>query len=92
MALNGAGARAAESRAEESGRAWADAVREGLEREGRRAAGGWPGTVSEARARVADLGEPAGASAGERDRLARVIYHAARSFWLMNRVAEDDGE
>lgn len=77
-----------EARAEEDGRAWADTVRTMLQSEGRAASGGWPGTISEARARVEGvMGAGDRPTPDERDRLARVLYHAARSFWLVNRDA-----
>ncbi len=76
----------------EAGRAWAAAVRSSLVQEGRRAAGGWPGTMTEARERLAQVvgAEPV-PSTGEVSRLVRVLYGAARECWLMNREsAEDD--
>lgn len=73
---------------EENGRAWADSVRAHLCSEGRAAAGGWPGTLSEARARLATItGTSAKPTADERDRLARLLYGAARQYWLVHREA-----
>ena len=63
-----------------AGRQWADAVRIALEAEGRPASGGWPGTMSEARAHLPDdLGRLA---SEEISRLTRVLYRAARDCWL----------
>lgn len=75
-----------DTRAVDAGRAWADAVRERLHAEGRRAAGGWPGTLSEAKARLVDtLGPGAMLSPEDQSRLARVLYAAARDCWMVHR-------
>jgi len=77
-----------EASAAERGREWAESVRARLEDESREALGGWPGTISEARARVEAIlprdGEP---HVQEREKLTRVLYHAARDLWLDKRVA-----
>jgi hypothetical protein len=70
------------------GQTWAEQWRQDLHREGRRAAGGWPGTLREARARVrrSILVEmtrrrmPA-ITAAERETAARTTYASARSEW-----------
>lgn len=83
--------RSLDARAEECGRKWADSVRGDLVREGRRAAGGWPGTMSEARTRLDVMVQPgARTSPTERERLARLLYGAARESWLVNRDARDE--
>ena len=71
------------------GHGWADHMREELRREGRTAAGGWPGTMREARTRVERLLLPALARAhlsettsDERLALTRGLYAAARRHWL----------
>ena len=76
---------------------WADRFREQLHRDGRPAAGGWPGTVAEARARVERLLLPAlvqkrmpQATSAERAELARALYAAARQRWLERREIEDE--
>jgi hypothetical protein len=76
---------------------WADRFREQLHRDGRPAAGGWPGTVAEARARVERLLLPAlvqrrmpQATSVERAELARALYAAARQRWLERREIEDE--
>ncbi|MEM9070080.1 MAG: hypothetical protein AAGE52_16350 [Myxococcota bacterium] len=70
-----------EEAAAEAGRTWAGKLRSTLAAEGRAAAGGWPGTMSEARARLPfPLGHGLGAE--ELARLTRVLYHAARDTWL----------
>jgi hypothetical protein len=88
-----AGRRGREARAESAGRDWAASVRLELHSEGRRAAGGWPGTMSEARAQVARTMGPTSSSApDEVSRLARILYSAARESWLLHRdpASEDD--
>jgi len=67
----------------DAGKAWAGAVRQELEDEGRTVAGGWPGTMTEARARASQLGA-AGLSAAERTRLARILYAAAKDTWAVS--------
>jgi len=76
------------ARAALDGRAWADAVRASLESEGRPAVGGWPGTLSEARAKVdAILVSTDGvATPTEREGLTRHIYQTARAHWLETRA------
>ena len=71
------------------GQSWARRSREALHREGRAAAGGWPGTVGEATAYVAQallseqhrLPNPMLTTA-ERELLARAVYASARHEWL----------
>jgi len=73
--------------AAESGARWAKTEREALHAEGRRAEGGWPGTLSQARNRVsgavARLAAPL--SYEEAAWLARTIYDCARREWLADR-------
>jgi hypothetical protein len=79
------------------GLAWARRCRADLLEEQRPAAGGWPGTMSEARAVVANrlaserkvfaLEFPNDA---EREQLARVAYGSARRDWLEHRCKDDD--
>jgi hypothetical protein len=76
--------------AAESGRAWAGDLSAQLRREGRRASGGWPGTLTEARSRVVGSigkGEPLPGRV-ELHRLTRILYQAARSSWLRQRDAD----
>jgi len=71
------------------GQSWAKRSREALHRDGRAAAGGWPGTVGEATAYVAlallsdqyRLPNPM-LTPAERDLLARAVYASARHEWL----------
>ena len=71
------------------GQSWARRSREALHREGRAAAGGWPGTVGEATAYVAQallsdqhrLPNPM-LTTTERELLARAVYASARHEWL----------
>lgn len=78
-------------RASDAGRSWAQSLRDDLALEGRRAAGGWPGTVSEARARTARLMEGSlfGKSPELREQVARALYAAARGGWLEWRERDD---
>lgn len=79
-------ARVGDDRAVDAGREWAAAVRSLLLGEGRSPAGGWPGTLTEARQRLAGaIGAADGRSHREIDRLARVLYSAAREQWLRDR-------
>lgn len=69
------------------GRAWAASWTERLHDEGRETTGGWPGTMSEARARFSawvrsELGERRAPSKDEIDALARMTYGSAREAWL----------
>jgi len=67
-----------------SGARWAQSERESLRAEGRRAEGGWPGTLSEARdhARVA-MGEIGGSLTYEElSWMTRAVYDSARRDWL----------
>lgn len=66
--------------------AWSVWWRAELRRQGRPIAGGWPGTLSEARARVArrvhvELGRQLAPTAQEIERAARTAYSAARDDW-----------
>jgi len=82
-----------EERATLAGRAWAADVRSQLQQEGRRAAGGWPGTMSEARTRMASaLGVATPVSPDERARLAKLLYGVAKECWLLGREPELEEE
>jgi hypothetical protein len=75
------------------GRSWADDVRVELERQGRRAVGMWPGTVSEARALATKLIQESfeGTETPElRERVAREVYAAARRGWGRWREPDED--
>jgi len=81
------------------GAAWALRAREQLCAEGRRAVGGWPGTMSEARARTrrALASEPLARKLGklgnpEIERTARATYAHARQVWLETADGEDEAE
>ena len=76
--------RALELAVDAAGKAWAVGFAEALGREGRSVAGGFPGTISEARARVVQCiaGRPRALSQSELDALTRRAYDAARRFWL----------
>ncbi len=72
-----------------TGDRWLLALREALRQEGRAAAGGWPGTVGEARARVeaylvAELGrrKMLSLTREELDSATRTAYARAKRGWL----------
>lgn len=84
-------------RANQAGQTWAGDVKLALESERRRPCGGWPGTLSEARARVAASVFPRIAPAGEApptleqvEDAARLVYAAARAAWLEQREPEEE--
>jgi len=82
-----------ESHSQIVGDAWAQNVALDLRREQRTAAGGWPGTMSEARARATAHFRGLSVSALTRDELenaARAVYQRARGRWLA--YARTDGE
>ena len=73
----------------DAGRGWVAALRTSLQAEGRKATGGWPGTLSEARFRTTahcrrelDVVGHEPVSLGEIDRAARLLNRAARRAWL----------
>lgn len=71
--------------------AWTAATFAELARESRPVTGGWPGTLSEARARAA--AESMGALTHEElVQAARLTNAEARRAWLENRVADEDAE
>jgi hypothetical protein len=84
-------------RAEQVGRLWAAGLRASLVNEKRRASGGWPGTMREARTHVAISLIPWLHSNGEApvtslqcEGAARLVYASARKMWLENRDPEED--
>ena len=88
---------AARGRAELVGRRWAVELRASIVREQRRAAGGWPGTLREARTHVAISLIPwlrsngqAAVTSQQCEGAARLVYASARKVWLENRESEDD--
>ena len=76
-----------EDHARQQGRAWAGTVRRSIEESGRRIEGGWPGTLTEARARL-ELPSSAAVAPAQIAHLARVLYGAARESWLSGASAE----
>ena len=77
------------------GRSWAVQWRDDLRREGRPAAGGWPGTLREARVRVerhfraeAAHRRIAAVTDAEREVLARQVYASARAEWRLEAEPE----
>ena len=80
-----------------AGQAWALDWSNVLSGEGRAVSGGWPGTLSEARGRVAAcvakrVGPVRRVSAEELESLARRAYAAARKAWLARAELVDDEE
>jgi hypothetical protein len=79
------------------GRAWAEEWFDDLRRQGRPIAGGWPGTMSEARSRVrhnvdAMLTKQSlpPMSHDELTEGAQLTYETARSLWFNFRVRDED--
>lgn len=77
---------ALERAVEAAGHAWAIEWADALRREGRAVAGGWPGTLSEARVRVVACARQSGrqrtTTHAEIERLTKKAYEAARNSWL----------
>lgn len=71
------------------GQAWAEARIDALRKEGRSIAGGWPGTMSEARARVSASAR-ARASDSDREAMARRAYVVAKARWLSRTLPDGD--
>lgn len=81
-------------RAHATGVQWAHDVQRALRLENRRPAGGWPGTMREARSRAAHLlstlrADGVIATQEETTTLAKAVYASARSTWRANAEAED---
>jgi hypothetical protein len=72
------------------GDAWAQRVALDLRREQRTAAGGWPGTMSEARAHTTAHFRGRALTPVELEDAARAVYQRARGRWLA--YARTDGE
>jgi hypothetical protein len=73
-----------------AGESWALEAAAHLREEERAVAGGWPGTLSEARARVAELvrGSIGAYTPDVFERLTRLAYATARKAWAAQAVAE----
>jgi hypothetical protein len=85
-------------RATAEGRTWACELRAALAQERRRTSGGWPGTMTEARARVAASVLPWTIPPGQisateetRESAARLLYASARKAWLSNVEPDREG-
>lgn len=75
----------------DDGTEWCDSCCDALGREGRAVAGGWPGTMSEARVRIVKrvASDPGlAATAGEMDGMARESYRVARLAWRARAVPD----
>ena len=79
-----------------AGHQWAQHCRDDLRQQGRRVIGGWPGTLSEARARArahssAELRRLglAQLTFEELERLAHTTYASARDYWLSRAEREE---
>ena len=86
---------ASSARARLVGSHWAAEVRAHTIVDRGRACGGWPGTLSEARGRVAMALTPWLATQGQRlltfeqsERAARLVYASAREVWMAERQSE----
>ena len=85
-----------ERTAQKLGLEWAETWRTDLNEQGRSASGAWPGTLSEARARVDRYLLASGSrrklasSDEERVEFARSVYAAAKTHWNENRDREPD--
>ena len=82
-----------EQAALDTAKAWADSRIDQIRAEGREVAGGWPGTLSEARHYLRASLARKGVSLVTHDELeqaARATYARARSTWLANAESEDD--
>ena len=71
-----------------AGARWAASWRDDLRKQGRPASGGWPGTLSEARAQVAAIFVRDALTLQERELAARAVYAAARRDWLSHEEPE----
>jgi hypothetical protein len=78
------------------GQSWALAIRDALHEEHRRAAGGWPATLSQARSMVPSRLSPWLAGRGEQpvsetetESAARLVYACARKTWLAHRESDE---
>lgn len=85
-----------ESASADEGVAWAAWWRNELRRQERPVAGGWPGTLSEARKRIVariikELGPRFGASESEIQSATRATYGTAKRDWNDNRDPDADG-
>lgn len=83
--------------AQGEGERWANEIRSRIHGEQRRAAGGWPGTMSEARARLfahvlpklMQSGAPC-VSEKDREEAARCLYRSARAQWMQTQEPEEE--
>lgn len=85
--------------AQQDGQAWAAALRASIVAEQRPAAGGWPGTLSEARARVQGVvrawtltNHNRRVNAEQLDEVTHALYASARDRWLASREPEEDDD
>jgi hypothetical protein len=77
------------------GDGWAKQTLDELRREGRSPVGGWPGTISEAKARLSSFRGPevralAPLGHDEREYVARGLYARARATWLAHAQPDPD--
>lgn len=71
-----------ESHSQIVGDTWVEHVATGLRQEQRTAAGGWPGTMSEARARTTAHFRGISITREELEIASRAVYQRARASWL----------
>ena len=86
----------ARQQAKALGQSWATELKASIILERRRPCGGWPGIMSEARARVSvsllpwlERGGQRVLTVEQREAAARLIYASARSTWIETREADD---
>ncbi|GAB4199645.1 MAG: hypothetical protein OHK0013_10010 [Sandaracinaceae bacterium] len=72
------------------GEGWAHEAAARLRAERRAVAGGWPGTLSEARERVGELTRGRGVSMPSFDQLTRLLYAEAREVWQAQAQREEE--
>jgi hypothetical protein len=73
-----------------TGARWATSQLESFRAAGRKASGGWPGTLSEARNYVSAREVNAGLSSEELLWMTRAVYDAAKQDWLSKRDSSEE--
>lgn len=71
-----------------SGRSWASRILSAIATAGRAVAGGWPGTLSEARVLASSIDGAGALAPSQVEALARAVYAAARAEWLVHAERE----
>jgi hypothetical protein len=76
--------------AEDVGRAWAAALADGVRAQSRDVAGGWPGTMTEARGQILAALGPRYISRAELNALSSTAYRAAQAQWRIVALPDPD--